>query len=248
MQTGAFPSYDDLAAEYDRHRSPAPPELYEVLREAGIGSGSQVLDVGIGTGLASAPLSQVGAVITGIDPSAAMLMRARARLPNARLGPGRAEALPFEPASYDAAIAAEVFHLVDQPTALAELLRVVRKGGTVAIWWAGISSESDVLGHRAAATRDLGLEPVIEPTARGFRNFYAAPFGATTVRVVPGLVRTTVAGWMSNERSRAEVRSAYGERAKSWLAALEGHLLRAYGAPEAGFAVRLVYYVYLGTV
>jgi ubiquinone/menaquinone biosynthesis C-methylase UbiE len=248
MQTGTATSYDDLAAQYDRHRAPAPPELYEVLRQAGIGSGSEVLDVGIGTGLASEPLAQAGAAITGIDPSVPMLTRARARLPKARLGPGRVEALPFEPASYDAAIAAEVFHLVDQPTALAQLLRVVRKGGTVAIWWPTISSESDVLGHRAAATRDLGLEPVDEPAARGFPNFYAAPFRATTMRVIPGLVRTAVAGWMSNERTRAEVRTAYGERAESWLAALEGHLLRAYGAPEAGFAVRLVYYVYLGTV
>jgi ubiquinone/menaquinone biosynthesis C-methylase UbiE len=248
MNTGAVTSYDDLAANYDRFRSPAPAELYEVLYQFGIGSGSRVLDVGIGTGLASEPLAQAGAAITGIDPSIAMLTRARARLPNARLGPGRAEALPFEPASFDAAIGADVFHLLDQPAALAQLLRVVRKGGTVAIWWPSISTEADVLGHRGAATRDLGLAPVVDPSARGFRDFYAAAFSAKTMRVIPTLVRTTVAGWMSNERTRAEVRSTYGERAESWLEALEGHLVRAYGAPEAGFTVRLVYYVYLGTV
>ncbi|HTJ25926.1 MAG TPA: class I SAM-dependent methyltransferase [Candidatus Limnocylindria bacterium] len=248
METGAVTNYDALAEQYDRFRTPAPTALYEILRQSGMGAGSRVLDLGIGTGLASEPLAQAGAVITGIDPSIAMLTRARTRLPNARLGPGRAEALPFEPASFDAAIAAEVFHLVDQPAALAQLLRVVRKGGTVAIWWPSIATESNVLGHRAAATRDLGLEPIVEPTSRGFRSFYAAPFAATAVRVVPGLIRTTVEGWMSNERTRAEVRTAYGEHAERWLAALEGHLLRAHGAPEAGFTVRLIYYLYLGTV
>jgi ubiquinone/menaquinone biosynthesis C-methylase UbiE len=248
MGTGTATSYDALAEQYDRFRPPAPAALYEILREREIGTGSRVLDLGIGTGLASEPLAQAGAQITGIDPSVAMLTRARARLPNARLGPGRAEALPFEPASFDAAIAAEVFHLVDQPVALAQLLRVVRKGGTVAVWWPSIATESDVLGHRAAAARDLGLPPIVEPTARGFRSFYAAPFAATAVRVVPALVRTTVEGWMTNERTRAEVYEAYGEHAERWLAALEGHLLRAYGAPEAGFTVRMIYYLYLGTV
>jgi ubiquinone/menaquinone biosynthesis C-methylase UbiE len=248
METGTATSYDEFAAQYDGARAAAPTALYEILRQHGIAAGTNVLDLGIGTGLASEPLAQAGAAITGIDPSLAMLTRARERQPNARLGPGRAEALPFEPASFDAAIAADVFHLVDQPVALAQLLRVVRKGGTVAIWWPTIASESDVLGHRAAATRDLGLAPVEEPGTRGFRSFYAAQFAATTMRVVPGLLRTTVEAWMSIERTRAEVRAAYGQDADRWLAALEGHLLRAHGAPEAPFTVRLIYLLYLGTI
>ena len=248
MNTGAASSYDQLAEHYDRVRIPAPGELYEILRERGLGAGASVLDLGIGTGLASEPLAQAGAKITGIDPSVAMLTRARARLPQARLGPGRAEALPFQPATFDAAIAAEVFHLVDQPAALAQVRHVVREGGTVAIWWPTIATDCSILGHRAAATRDLGLAPVVEPGTCGFRAFYAAEFAATSLRVVPGLVRTTVASWMSLERTRGEVYAAYADRAENWFAALEEHLTRAHGAPESALMVRLIYYLYLGTV
>lgn len=248
MQTGAVTSYDELAENYDRQRSAAPLELYEILRERGFVAGRRVLDVGVGTGLASEPLAQAGIAISGIDPSAEMVARARVRLPQAELVTGRAESLPFAPGTFDGAIAADVFHFVDQPVALAELLRVVRKGGTVAIWWPSIASDSDILGHRAAASRDLGLDVIPDPIARGFRAFYAAPFSERTVRVVPGLIRATVKGWMSTEFTRAEVRTTYGARARTWLDTLGGHLLRAYGSAEAPMTVRVLFYLYMGTV
>ncbi|HYZ17415.1 MAG TPA: class I SAM-dependent methyltransferase [Candidatus Acidoferrum sp.] len=248
MQTGAAPSHDDLAANYDRQRSSPPFELYEILREHGLVAGRRVLDVGVGTGLASEPLASAGVTITGIDPSPEMLAGARARLPQAELVTGRAESLPFGPASFDAAISGDVFPFVDQSAALAELLRVVRKGGTVAIWSPTISTESEILAHRIAASLDLGLEPIRDPASGGFRSFYAAPFAARAVRVVPTLVRATVHGWMSLEFTRAEVRSMYGARARAWLDALGGRLVRAYGSPDAPLTVRLVYYLYLGTV
>jgi ubiquinone/menaquinone biosynthesis C-methylase UbiE len=248
MQTSAVSGHDDLAANYDRQRSSAPFEIYEILREHGLVSGRRVLDVGIGTGLASEPLASAGVTITGIDPSAEMLAGARARLPQAELVTGRAESLPFAPGSFDAAIAADVFQFVDQAVALGELLRVVRKGGTVAIWWQSISTEAEILGHRGAASRDLGLDVIPDPTTRGFRSFYAASFTARTVRVVPTLIRATVQGWMSLEFTRAEVRAAYGARARAWLDALGGHLVRAYGSPDAPMTVRAVSYLYLGTV
>lgn len=248
MQTSAVSGNDDLAANYDRQRSSGPLEIYEILREHGLVSGRRVLDVGIGTGLASEPLASAGIAITGIDPSAEMLAGARARLPQAELVTGRAESLPFAPAAFDGAIAADVFQFVDQAAALAEVLRVVRKGGTIAIWWTSISTEAEILGHRAAASRDLGLGLVPDPSAYGFRSFYAAPFAARTMRVVPTLIRATVQGWMSLEFTRAEVRAAYGASARPWLDALGEHLLRAYGSPSAPLAVRALTYLYLGTV
>jgi ubiquinone/menaquinone biosynthesis C-methylase UbiE len=248
MQTGTATSHDDLAANYDRQRSSAPFELYETLREHGLIAGRRVLDVGVGTGLASEPLAAAGVQISGIDPSAEMLAGARARLPQAELVTGRAESLPFGPGTFDGAIAADVFQFVDQPAALAELLRVVRKGGAVGIWWPLISSGSEILAHRAAAARDLGLEMIPDASTRGFRSFYAAPFSASTLRVVPTLVRATVQGWMSVEFTRAEVRSVYGARARAWLDTLGGRLVRAYGSPDAPFTVRVLHYLYLGIV
>jgi SAM-dependent methyltransferase len=208
-----------------------PPslELYDLLRASGIGAGVRVLDLAREGAAAGDPLAQGGAQVTAVDCR-------------------QAERLPLKAASFDAAIAADVLHLVPQAGALAELRRVVRPRGLVAVWWPILSGECDVLAHRAAAANDLGLVPLADPLAKGFRPFYAAPFAERTLRVVPGVLDTTVAGWLDYERARPEVAAAYGPRASDWNAALEGYLLRAYGAPEAKLRVRVLHYVYLAKV
>ncbi|HZO95405.1 MAG TPA: class I SAM-dependent methyltransferase [Candidatus Baltobacteraceae bacterium] len=240
-------SYDDVAAAYDFFWPSPSPEVYQVLDDHGIRTGS-ILDVGIGTGLASLPLAQRGARITGIDPSPGMLALARVRLPDAELVAGRAEELPFADRSFDAAISCETFHWVDQPRALAELRRVVRPGGAVAIWWSTISSASEVPEARRAAAADAGLEPVGDALSRGFRAFFAAPFAERAMRAVPAAILTTVDAWVGYERARVELREAYGSRASAWCDALERRLLRAYGRAEARMTVRTVQYVYLARV
>lgn len=204
------------------------PEVYDVLREHGVRSGSRVLDLAAGAGGAAQTLAQAGAVVTPLE--------------------GRPDALPFAAGTLDAAIAPDVFHRFPQRAAFAELLRVVRKGGLAAVWWTAVASDGEVAAQRAAATRDAGLEPIADPLARGFRAFYAAPFSAHALRVVPAVVEASVSGWMTYERSRPDVADAYGERAPRWHDALEARFLRAYGAPEARMRVPLFQYVYLGTV
>jgi SAM-dependent methyltransferase len=178
-----------------------------------------------------------------------MLAKARVRLPQAELVQAHPEHLPFADGAFDAAIAADAFHLVDdQRAALAQLLRVVRRGGPVALWFTVFSRDADVLAHRGAASRLLGLSPVPEPLSGGFRSFYAAPFAGRSLRVVPRILDTTVAGWIGFERTRAEVWAAYGERADAWYDALEAELVRAYGRTEARMRVPCVQYVYVGRV
>ncbi len=101
--------------------------------------GAQVLEVGVGTGLAL-PLYAPQKRITGIDLSRAMLSRARERA--AALGLRHveellemdAQATSFEPGSFDVAVAMFVASVVPDPHALvAELRRVVRPGGKILI-------------------------------------------------------------------------------------------------------------------
>lgn len=203
------------------------PEVYEVLAERGLRAGARVLDIGAG-GDAAQPLIESGVLVTPLA--------------------GRAEALAYPDASFDGAVAADVFQFCDQSAAFGELLRVVRPGGLVAVWWTTIASEGDLTALRAAATRDTGLGAVPDPLARGFRAFYAAPFSAHALRVVPAVVDGTVAGWMTYERSRRDVERAYGAQASRWHDALETRLVAAYGSPAARLRVPLFQYVYLGTV
>lgn len=249
MHAVALTSAEALAAAFDTYRWPASVELYELLHDAGIGAGTRLLDVAVGTAIASEPLAEAGAVLTGLDASDGMLAKARARIPAATFVQGRPERLPFGDASFDAALCADAFHVVeDQPAALAELHRVVRAGGTIAIWWTVLSVESDLLGLRAAASHALGLPPVPEPLAKGFRSFYGQTFAERTVRVVPTVADTTVERWIGYERTRPEVLAAYGERADAWYDALAGELEQRYGSPIAAMRARLVQYVYLARV
>jgi SAM-dependent methyltransferase len=105
---------------------------------AGIEPGQEVLDVACGTGNASVPAAKVGARVTGLDFAPALLAIARERGADAMVEvewvEGDAQALPFEDSSFDRVIS--VFgHMFapDQERTAAELLRVVRPGGRIAI-------------------------------------------------------------------------------------------------------------------
>jgi demethylmenaquinone methyltransferase / 2-methoxy-6-polyprenyl-1,4-benzoquinol methylase len=93
-----------------------------------------VLDVATGTGLVAAELLTRGQRVTGLDQSPGMLDEARRRFGDrVELVEGSAERLPFPDASFDHLTVTYLLRYVDDPAAtLAELVRVVRPGGTLA--------------------------------------------------------------------------------------------------------------------
>jgi phosphatidylethanolamine/phosphatidyl-N-methylethanolamine N-methyltransferase len=99
--------------------------------------GRDVLEVGVGTGLAL-PLYLPQKRVTGIDLSADMLARARTRVENEALAnvmalqEEDAEATGFADDQFDVAVAMFVASVVPNPRRLlAEMRRVVRPGGTL---------------------------------------------------------------------------------------------------------------------
>ncbi len=99
--------------------------------------GSDVLEVGVGTGLAL-PLYGRNKRVTGIDLSADMLARARTRVETDNLHnvvallEQDAEATDFQDASFDIAASMFVASVVPHPRKLlAELRRIVRPGGHI---------------------------------------------------------------------------------------------------------------------
>jgi len=101
--------------------------------------GARWLDIGCGTGVLSQTILDVASPreITGIDPSEGYITFARQQVRDRRVSfrLGDAQALPQAPASYDAVVAGLVLNFVPQPScAIAEMHRVVRVGGTVAVY------------------------------------------------------------------------------------------------------------------
>lgn len=78
MDTPTDP-YAQIARWYDNEHDPYEDDL-QFYRDLAAGAGPTVLEIGCGTGRVTVALARMGREITGVDPSAAMLARCRARL------------------------------------------------------------------------------------------------------------------------------------------------------------------------
>lgn len=137
MNARAF-NYDSIAADYAAKVDAAPYNaLYE--RPAMLGllpdlSGLRILDAGCGSGWYAEQLIRRGAVVTGIDASAAMVDHARKRLAassNVTIDVADlADRLPFPDDVFDGVVSPLVLHyLEDFRPALKEMRRVLVPGG-----------------------------------------------------------------------------------------------------------------------
>ncbi|MGH7728046.1 MAG: class I SAM-dependent methyltransferase [Vulcanimicrobiaceae bacterium] len=232
-----------LAADYDRYRLGYSDELYDVLAEHGIVAGSRVLDVACGTGLVTVELYARGCDVLGIDACEPMLERARAHLAHAPFICTVVEETPFRSGRFDAATCAQAFHWFDQGRSFAELLRIVRPGGTLAIWWKTLMRGDPIRLLRAAAARELGLEPAPEVLAEGFPAFERSALADQRLRVIPWAVSMSREQYLGYERSRARAYEAYGERTDEYLARLERRL-----ATRPRLALSYLQMLYLGRV
>ncbi len=115
------------------------PLISERLADAAdLRAGSRVLDIAGGTGNTALAAARCGARVTSLDYVPELLERAAERARAERLElelvAGDAERLPFPDASFDAVISAVgVMFAPDHERAAAELLRVCRPGGTIAL-------------------------------------------------------------------------------------------------------------------
>jgi SAM-dependent methyltransferase len=108
--------------------------------------------VGCGTGaLTETLLDQVEpSLVAGIDASEAYVTCARARIrdPRVTFSNAKAEAMPFEDASFDAVVSGLVLNFSHEPSrAACEMARVVRPGGTIAAYVWDYAGEMELLRH-----------------------------------------------------------------------------------------------------
>ncbi|MET8615550.1 class I SAM-dependent methyltransferase [Streptomyces misionensis] len=161
------------AADWDRRFPDDGPAYAAAVAELGLRAGDRVLDAGCGTGRALPPLrAAVGptGIVLGADLTPAMLTEA-ARAGRDRAGLlllADATALPLRSRSLDAVFAAGLIaHLPRPEENLRELARVVRPGGTLALFHPIGRSALAARQGRRLTPDDLRAEPNLRPLLAG---------------------------------------------------------------------------------
>jgi SAM-dependent methyltransferase len=125
--------------DYDRLASyGSAAEAAHLVRYAGVRRGDRVLDVGTGSGIVAITAARQGAQAVGVDPTPALLARARdnatlADCPGIEWEEGTAERLPYGDATFDIVLSEYAHMFTPEPeTAAREMLRVLKPGGRIA--------------------------------------------------------------------------------------------------------------------
>jgi len=121
---------------YARGRPSYPLDAVQFLAgELGLGPGKKILDLAAGTGKFTALLVPTGAEVVAVEPVKEMGDELRSAVDGVEVLEGTAEAIPLPDASVDAVTVAQAFHWFDHEPALAEIARVLRSGGGLAMAW-----------------------------------------------------------------------------------------------------------------
>jgi SAM-dependent methyltransferase len=126
-------NYDDLAAEYARHRRIYPGLVQHILQRGDVTATSTVLEVGCGTANHLAAVrGATGARCIGVDPSAQMLRAAAEHPEDLELRQGTAEEFDFPDKTFDLIMSVDVIHYIREPSRyFRRALAALKPGGLI---------------------------------------------------------------------------------------------------------------------
>jgi SAM-dependent methyltransferase len=184
--------WDSAASDYERISLHLGDAIDHAIGRLAPRPGERILDLGTGTGLAARRLAALGARATGVDLGAELIEAARKLAPAVDFRVGDAEQLPFDDASFDAAISTFGIMFVNRPeAAAAELARVVRPGGRIALvsWLPDSTVARKFAVHRPYLPPSTSPSPFDWGKPDGVRRLLGASFdlkfetGTTVLRL-----------------------------------------------------------------
>jgi SAM-dependent methyltransferase len=150
--------FASVADVYERGRPEYTPAVIgATAAELSLTPGDPVLDLAAGTGKLTRALLAFGLDVVAVEPQGPLREKLIERIGRDRVRDGLAEAIPLEEGTMRAVTVADAFHWFDRERALAEIRRVLRPGGGLAVIntvpdWSG-ASWSHELGSLIHASR-----------------------------------------------------------------------------------------------
>jgi SAM-dependent methyltransferase len=136
-----------------------------------------VLDLGAGTGKLTRVLADRYARVIAVEPLGELRKILEARVPEADVRDGRAEEIPLAYGEVDGVFAGQAFHWFANDVAVAEIARVLRPGGVLALLWNEADPPSPLPeGYRRRLGELRGAAPAPEIDAELLGR---GPFGET---------------------------------------------------------------------
>jgi len=242
VSDNALPSpFEAAAPYYDRFRPPYAPEAFDyVVAALGLGPGARVLDLGCGPGTLAIPLSRQVAEVVAVDPDAGMLAQGERLAAERGAGAIRwvhasAEAVCGELGDFDAVAMGQSFHWMRRDLVLAQLGRIVRDGGGLALIapgkrrpqesWEPVAAEvvRRYLGERPRHPGANPQEPEHEPALRRSGHFHSF-----ATREFPSRINRDVASILGCLYSiSSSAKPLFGDRAPAFERDLTAALLAA---------------------
>lgn len=124
--------FSTQAEDYAKYRPTYPPELFEFLAALAPGR-DRALDCATGNGQAARALAAYFDRVDAIDLSETQIAAA-ASDPKVVYAVARAEATGYPDRSFDLVTVAQAYHWFDFPAFEAELRRIAKAGGILAVW------------------------------------------------------------------------------------------------------------------
>ena len=129
------------AVDYDRYRPRYPESVFDdILEVTDVSVGTEMIEIGAGTGIATEPLVRRGVSVTAIEPSPEMAAMARAKLGDrASVFVGRFEDYSG-PGSVQLVAAFNAWHWVTPHVAVDRVAELLAPGGCLALIWTEVVS------------------------------------------------------------------------------------------------------------
>ena len=127
-------TFGSVAEQYDRARPEYPAAVFDDLAElAALEPGSRVLEIGPGSGKATAELVGRGYAVTGVELSPDLAEIAARNVPDAEIVVADFETWQPSEAGFDAVVAFTAFHWIAPELRYAKPARLLRPGGALGV-------------------------------------------------------------------------------------------------------------------